>query len=306
MMPVAEALGTLSPGRRALMALGAQLGMRIGLLVTPFAEMGNLRDITSDPQRSPFRVRPGWGPVQACKAFLATACEVAEALGCLHSAGLVHRALKPSNVLLFAAADDSRGFEARVTDVGAASRAAAAGWAQWDPSAMATDPWVAAFLAPETVYRPWASVAAQMFPASRSSDVFAMGALMLTMLIGHPPSHSGSGHMATSPPAPTVAGDGDVAFQVSECACAAGPGGGDDISCSDGRRGGEGSKAPPHLQLHGSLQLLISRCMATEPTSRTSIDQVVSELRRLQQEQEAEAAERGKMEEDREACRQIQ
>jgi beta-lactam-binding protein with PASTA domain/tRNA A-37 threonylcarbamoyl transferase component Bud32 len=93
---------------------------------------------------------------------------VVSALAAAHSAGLVHRDVKPENVLL---ADDGR---VKVADFGLARAAASADHTQTTGVLIGT----VAYLAPEQVERG---------VADARSDVYAVGVMLYEMLVGKPP-----------------------------------------------------------------------------------------------------------------------
>lgn len=113
--------------------------------------------------------RIGSGPLSdADTARLA--CQLASALHAVHCAGIVHRDVKPSNVLLAPGEASDGGFHAKLTDFGAARMTDTSG---------VTSPGViigtAAYLAPEQV---------RDRTASPPSDVYALGLVLLEALTG--------------------------------------------------------------------------------------------------------------------------
>ena len=144
--------------------------------------------------------------------------QIAAALGHAHARGIVHRDVKPSNVLVTPAGD------AKVLDFGIALRLGseiddtrsiqltAPGALLGTPAAMAPELWGGA-------------------PADTRSDVWALGALLYTMLTGGPP------YRAASPPALAAA-----------------------ISGSD----------PPPLpgRVPAALRAVVARCLARDPGRR--------------------------------------
>ncbi|WP_019178934.1 serine/threonine-protein kinase [Microbacterium yannicii] len=98
------------------------------------------------------------------------ASELAAALHAVHAAGVVHRDVKPSNILLARAALPSRPFHAKLTDFGVAYLA--------DSTHLTTPGTVvgtAAFLAPEQV---------RGEAATPASDIYALGLVLLEALTG--------------------------------------------------------------------------------------------------------------------------
>jgi len=113
--------------------------------------------------------RIGSGPLSdADTARLAS--QLASALHAVHCAGIVHRDVKPSNVLLAPGEPSDGGFHAKLTDFGAARMTDTSG---------VTSPGViigtAAYLAPEQV---------RDRTASPPSDVYALGLVLLEALTG--------------------------------------------------------------------------------------------------------------------------
>lgn len=113
--------------------------------------------------------RIGCGPLSdADAARLAT--QLASALHAVHCAGIIHRDVKPSNVLLAPGVGPDGGFHAKLTDFGAARLTDTSG---------VTSPGViigtAAYLAPEQV---------RDRTASPPSDIYALGLVLLEALTG--------------------------------------------------------------------------------------------------------------------------
>ena len=111
------------------------------------------------------------GPLQLA-AVLAIGTQVADALGAAHAAGLVHRDVKPANILLSA---DGR---VLVADFGIA-KAADAGDLTSDGSMVGT----AKYLAPEQV---------EGRPLDGRADIYALGVVLYEALTGTPPFQADS------------------------------------------------------------------------------------------------------------------
>ena len=103
-------------------------------------------------------------------AVLSIACDVAEALDCAHRASVVHRDVKPENVLL-------DGSHALVTDFGVAQAVAAAGSDRLTGSGMVVG--TPAYMSPEQ--------ATGDTKVDARSDVYALGCVVYEMLAGEPP-----------------------------------------------------------------------------------------------------------------------
>ena len=116
------------------------------------------------------------GPLPVAKA-VATAAAVADALHYAHEAGIVHRDVKPANILI------GRDGRVKVADFGIAK--AASGHDLTDTGALLG---TAKYLAPE-------QVAGE--PQDRRSDVYSLGVVLYEMLVGRPP-FTGDNDMAVA------------------------------------------------------------------------------------------------------------
>ncbi len=119
-------------------------------------------------------------PIPADRA-IGLAIEIADALGAAHAAGVVHRDLKPDNVLL-----TSHG-RVKVVDFGIASVDVEDGPRLTMDGAILGTP---AYMAPEQLAGG---------PVDGRTDVYAVGVLLDEMLTGRPPT--ARGHRPASPPA---------------------------------------------------------------------------------------------------------
>ncbi|HET9646722.1 MAG TPA: protein kinase [Microlunatus sp.] len=104
---------------------------------------------------------------------LSMTAAVADALACSHSAGIIHRDIKPGNILLTAAG------EVKITDFGIA-RVLAADPAMGAPTATQTGTVLGTphYMSPEQV---------RGEPVDARSDVYAVGCLLFQLLAGRPP-----------------------------------------------------------------------------------------------------------------------
>jgi serine/threonine-protein kinase len=126
------------------------------------------------------------GPLSV-PAVVRLAAQLAQALDALHDNGIVHRDVKPSNVLL-----DDRG-DAILTDFGLARGA--------DSTQLTRDGQLVgslAYLAPELI---------EGAPATPASDLYALGCLLYECAAGRPPfagsdAELGYAHLVEPPPPP--------------------------------------------------------------------------------------------------------
>jgi len=121
------------------------------------------------------------------RATVRTAAQLAQPLDALHARGLVHRDVKPSNVLL-----DERG-DAILTDFGLARSA--------DSTQLTREGQIVGslhYLAPELI---------EGSPATPASDIYALGCLLYECATGSPPfqgtdAELGYAHLIEPPPRP--------------------------------------------------------------------------------------------------------
>ncbi|MHB8670600.1 MAG: protein kinase domain-containing protein [Acidimicrobiales bacterium] len=128
----------------------------VAFIVMELVDGPTLRDVLSE------------GPAMAATAARRIAAEVADALDYAHRAGVVHRDVKPANILL---CDDGR---VKVADFGIAKAATA----EHDLTAVGTLLGTAKYLAPEQV---------DGLAVDGRADVYALGVVLFEMLCGRPP-----------------------------------------------------------------------------------------------------------------------
>jgi len=133
-------------------------GRRLLYYVMPFVEGESLHDRLARQKQL------------SVEDALQIACEVAEALGYAHARGVVHRDIKPGNILL-------SGGHARVADFGIARAVDAAGSARLTETGLAVG--TPAYMSPE-------QSAAEREIDGRS-DLYALGCVLYEMLAGEPP-----------------------------------------------------------------------------------------------------------------------
>jgi serine/threonine-protein kinase len=135
-------------------------GEAAGLLyyVMPYVEGESLRDRLNREKQLPL------------DDALRIAGEVADALSCAHSHGIVHRDVKPENILL-------GGGHARVADFGIARAVTAAGGKSLTETGLAIG--TAAYMSPEQAFGGR--------EVDARTDVYSLGCVLYEMLAGHPP-----------------------------------------------------------------------------------------------------------------------
>ncbi len=138
-------------------------GAEVSYLVMELVQGGSLAD----------RLAAGPLPVAAA---VAVAVQVCDALEAAHAAGVVHRDVKPANILFTGAAAD----RVKVCDFGIA-RVTGAGQAELTASKQVLG--TSAYMAPEQ---------ATGGPVDARSDIYALGCVLYAMLVGHPPFTGGT------------------------------------------------------------------------------------------------------------------
>ena len=121
------------------------------------------------------------GPLPAREVAL-IGCEIAEAFAVIHARGIVHRDVKPSNILIRPAAHVGQTPRATLADFGIAALVGATRVTRAD-----TVIGTAAYLSPEQ---------ARGLPAAPTSDVYALGLVLLEALTGSRPFGSRTPHEA--------------------------------------------------------------------------------------------------------------
>ncbi|PNH07552.1 Serine/threonine-protein kinase mos [Tetrabaena socialis] len=164
------------PASRALAALRLGSAGGVGAVVMEYCEMGDLHTLATAPA-SPFRANRSWPLRVAQRALLRTARELAGALLALHSAGISHGALKPSNVLLARSGVNKRGWEVRLADAGCSDTLSAAA-----PSGPAPPSPAMLLVAPEVLM-----AGGDSGGASAAADVFSFGIVLYVAAAGEMP-----------------------------------------------------------------------------------------------------------------------
>ena len=149
--------------------------------------------------RTVLRGEPRLAPARAVRIV----SDVADALDAAHAAGLIHRDVTPSNILLSGAGPDER---AALTDFGLVKHIGSQG-------ATRTGTWFGtlAFVAPEAL---------RDDPVDGRADVYALGCLLYRMLTGSVPFARDSdaatiaAHLHDAPPRPSQAAGVDPAFDA--------------------------------------------------------------------------------------------
>ncbi|PNH01415.1 Serine/threonine-protein kinase-transforming protein raf [Tetrabaena socialis] len=230
------------PASRALAALRLGGAGGVGAVVMEYCEMGDLHTLATSPA-SPFRASRSWPLHVAQRALLRTARELAGALLALHSAGISHGALKPSNVLLAHSAVDRRGWEVRLADAGCSDVLSAVA-----PSGPAPPSPAMLLAAPEVLL----AAGSDSGGASPAADVYSFGLVLYVMAAGEMPYR---GHH--------LGERRSVALCVEALLA---------VACGDAH------PEWPEDHQHPHLGPLFRRCVAHEPGDRPGMQQVAAEL----------------------------
>ncbi|EFJ40119.1 hypothetical protein VOLCADRAFT_100124 [Volvox carteri f. nagariensis] len=145
--------------------VGAAVGNWVTLVIMEFCDMKTLHIAIA---KGLFLANLSWSQRVANRALLRTAAEIARGLHHLHSAGVVHGDLKPTNILLRSGLSDRRGFIAKVADFGAAHVLPA------EARSTNTTTWgTVPYMAPEHL---------SAGRISRATDVYSFGVVLWEML----------------------------------------------------------------------------------------------------------------------------
>ena len=156
--------------------------------VMPFVEGETLRDRLTRERQLPI------------DAAVRIALEVADALGYAHAHGVIHRDVKPENILLTAGSTGERGTHALVADFGIALAVSAAGGQRLTEIGLPIG--TPAYMSPEQ--------ATGERGVDARTDIYALGAVVYEMLAGVPPftapgSQAMIARVLTDEPKPLVA-----------------------------------------------------------------------------------------------------
>ncbi|GAX81975.1 hypothetical protein CEUSTIGMA_g9403.t1 [Chlamydomonas eustigma] len=99
----------------AVMSMCPEAGENVSAIVMEYCDRGHLGDTL---KRGIFTASDRWSQATCLKALVRTAKELAQGLAYLHSLGITHGNLKPSNVLLKSSRLDRRGFTVKLSDFG--------------------------------------------------------------------------------------------------------------------------------------------------------------------------------------------
>ncbi|GIL68709.1 hypothetical protein Vafri_21959 [Volvox africanus] len=100
-----------------LFSMQAAVGHWATFVIMEYCDMKTLHNAIA---KGLFIANSSWSQRVAHRALLRTAAEIARGMLHLHTAGVVHGDLKPTNVLLRSGLSDRRGFTSKVADFGAA------------------------------------------------------------------------------------------------------------------------------------------------------------------------------------------
>ncbi|KAK9810110.1 hypothetical protein WJX72_005012 [[Myrmecia] bisecta] len=145
-------------------------------IVMEYCDAGSLEEVIAEAR---FHLADGQAGGVDMEALCCTLLEIASALEYLHKMHIMHRDLKPKNVLLKSCAEDSRGFIAKISDFGLSRMLPEAS----PVGSMASTPdftGTVTHMAPELLSEG---------RGSRAADVYSFGILMWEVLTGRTPYH---------------------------------------------------------------------------------------------------------------------